>query len=91
MNTIEIIIFHSFWILGLINTFFSFMASIILSSNGYKVSFLVTQFHYEIRSLWELSKTKKSIRKLALLYTILFILFGIDLIINIILFITHLP
>ena len=85
------IIFQSFWILIIINTLLSFISKVILSSNEYKVTFLVSQPRYEISSLWELSKTKKSIRKLALIYTILNILFWIDLFVNIISLIANLP
>ena len=48
--------------LGIIHAILSFIAKDILKSNGYEISYLVTQPFYEIRILKKLSKENSSYR-----------------------------
>jgi hypothetical protein len=61
MNWFEIIGFL-FVSLGIVHAILSFIAKGILESNGYEVSYLITQPFYEIRILKELSKRQPNYR-----------------------------
>ncbi len=56
------------FLLGIFNAILSFVAKGILKSNGYEISYLITQPIYEIKVLKELSKENPTNRTIFLLY-----------------------
>ena len=68
--------------LGIIHAILSFIAKGILQSNGYKVSYLITQPFYEIRILKELSQKQPNYRPIFLIHRLIsYILIGAILIV----------